>query len=90
MCFFFSIQTVAGSGYYGIEFPLRYMRNLKTRRLVPLVGCQQSLVVRMASNEATTTGGKLDKYIIPYLLTKVTKITLAFSFVAKSLFKSYW
>ncbi len=52
------IQTVAGRGYYGIESPLRYMRNLKTRLFfgaskVPLVGCQEPLVVKMASNEAT-------------------------------------
>ncbi len=26
---------------------------------MPLVGCQEPMVVRMASNEATTTGGKL-------------------------------
>ncbi len=28
---FFSIQTVEGSGYYGIDTPLPYMRNLTTR-----------------------------------------------------------
>ncbi len=28
--FCFSIQTVAGSGYYDIETPLPYIRNLKT------------------------------------------------------------
>ncbi len=29
---FFPIQTVVGSGYHGIESPLPYMHNLKTRR----------------------------------------------------------
>ncbi len=37
VAFFFSIQTVAGSGYYGIESPLRYMRNLKTRHFFELL-----------------------------------------------------
>ncbi len=28
---YYSIQTVAGSGHYGIESPLPYIRNFKTR-----------------------------------------------------------
>ena len=30
VAFFFSILTVAGSGYYGIESPLLYTRNLSS------------------------------------------------------------
>ncbi len=46
------------------------------------VGSQEPLVVRMASKEATTTGRSCDTFVIPYFLTTVTKITLAF-FVAE-------
>ncbi len=51
---------------------------------VPVVGCQEPLVVRMPcsinAKEATTTRGKLSKYVIPYLLAKYAKLTLAFLF----------
>ncbi len=33
----FSIETVVGSGYYGIESPFLYMRNLKTHRFLELL-----------------------------------------------------
>ncbi len=33
----FSIQTVVGSGYYGIEPPFPYMHNLKTSRFLELL-----------------------------------------------------
>ncbi len=37
LCFFFSIQTVVGSGYYGIESSFLYMCNLKTRHCLELL-----------------------------------------------------
>ncbi len=46
-----------------------------------LVGCQEPLVVRMASTETTTIRENRDKYTTPYLLAKVTKITLALFFL---------
>ncbi len=57
--FFFSIQTVAASGYYGIESPLWYMRNLKTRRFFELLSAVCWLSRANGSQNATTTGGKL-------------------------------
>ncbi len=53
-----------------------------------LVDCQEPLVVRIASKEATTTRGmggggeaEIATYVIPYFLTKVSKITRAFLFI---------
>ncbi len=51
---FFSIQTVAGSGYYGIESLHHFLVYFGASKC-----CQEPLVVRMASKEATTTQGKL-------------------------------
>ncbi len=49
-CLFFKSQKVAATGYYGIEEPFT-RPNFKTAPFcceVPVVGCQEPLVVRMA------------------------------------------
>ncbi len=46
---FFKTQNVATTGYYGIEdpFPESKLRRFRGGYEVPIVGCQEPLVVRM-------------------------------------------